>query len=109
MAKKKSTIGANPLDSLLEKQPQRDKRERLSAQRVAGMSSTGKGKLRLTVHVPSDLIERAKNAVFWTPGLTLADLAERALEKELKLIERERGEEFPQRTSELRGGRPLKR
>ena len=34
-------------------------------------------------------------------------LSERALERELKLIERERGEAFPQRTSELRGGRPV--
>lgn len=107
MAKKKSTIGANPLDGLLEskggEQPQRDKRERLEA---AGKSSSGSGKLRLTVHVPSDLIERAKNAVFWTPGLTLAALAEQALERELKLIEQ--GKPFPPRTSELRGGRPVK-
>ncbi len=33
-------------------------------------------KLRLTVHLPAELIERIKNAVFWTPGLARAELAE---------------------------------
>ena len=36
------------------------------------------GKDRLTVHLPVDLIEGVKNAVYWTPGLTLARLAEDA-------------------------------
>lgn len=121
MAKRKSTIGANPLDSLLggedrrnrsdrEKKPERDKgekRERLPHSERPDRS--GGGKVRLTVHVPPDVSERAKDAVYWTPGLTLADLAETALRRELDRIEEERGEPFPKRTSELRGGRPLKR
>lgn len=118
MAKRKSTIGANPLDSLLggedrrnrsdrEEKPEREKRERLP--HSENLSRSGGGKVRLTVHVPSDVSERAKDAVFWTPGLTLADLAETALRKELDRIETERGERFPERTSELRGGRPIKR
>lgn len=65
-------------------------------------------KERLTVHVPADLSGRAKNAVYWTPGLTLARLAERALTAELERLESERGEAFPERAEELRGGRPVK-
>ena len=36
------------------------------------MSETTKE--RLTVNLPPELIERARNAVYWTPGLTLAGL-----------------------------------
>ncbi len=65
-------------------------------------------KLRLTVHLPAELIERIKNAVFWTPGLTLAELAERAFRQEVERLEKERGAPFPPRTRELRGGRPVR-
>lgn len=114
MAKRQSTIGANPLDDLLggserEQRPQREEREKRERLPHSGNSDRSGGeKVRLTVHVPVSVSDRAKNAVFWTPGLTLADLAERALRNELDRIEAERGEPFPNRTSELRGGRPIK-
>jgi hypothetical protein len=66
-------------------------------------------KERFTVHLPSELIDRLRNAVFWTPGLTLASLAEEVLTDAIEGIERERGEPFPHRKEELKGGRPLKR
>ena len=62
----------------------------------------------MTFHLPVDVIERAKNAVYWTPGLTLADLAARALTRALDEIERKRGNSFPKRREELKGGRPVK-
>lgn len=65
-------------------------------------------KQRLTVHLPVELIDRAKDAVYWTPGLTLAGLAEETLTKALDEMEKERGEPFPPRREELRRGRPLK-
>ena len=65
-------------------------------------------KQRLTVHVSVDLIRRVKNAVFWTPGLTLAGLAEKALADALRKLEKGAGNPFPERTHELRGGRPMK-
>jgi hypothetical protein len=49
-----------------------------------------------------------KNIVYWTPGLTLARPAEEALTKEVEKREKERGESFPRRAEELKGGRPLK-
>ena len=65
-------------------------------------------KERLTVHVPAKLAERAKNAVFWTPGLTLAGLAEKALHEALEALEKAHGGPFRHRLGELKGGRPLK-
>ena len=63
---------------------------------------------RLTVHLPVDLIDRAKNAVYWTPGLTLAGLVEEAFTKALDQLEKKRGESLPPQRAELKGGRPLK-
>ena len=113
MAKRK-TIGENPLDAVvpvITAEPERDgggkqgrgqrqKRKHEKPQRVI--------KERLTIHLPVDLIDRIKNAVYWTPGLTLAELGEKAFTEILRKMEKERGEPFPPRKSELKGGRPLK-
>lgn len=65
-------------------------------------------KQRVTIHIPIDLIERVKNAVFWQPGLTLAEFAEQALAHAIEELENERGTPFPPRKKPLRGGRPMK-
>jgi hypothetical protein len=66
-------------------------------------------KQRVTIHVPAELIDRVKNAVYWEPGLTLAGFAEMALAKALEELEQERGTPFPHRRDrQLRGGRPIK-
>jgi hypothetical protein len=65
-------------------------------------------KERMTIQISKDTIERAKNAVYWTPGLTIAQLTEEALNIVLDEMEKERGEAFPQRKAELRPGRPIK-
>jgi len=65
-------------------------------------------KERLTVHLSVELIERVKNAVYWTPGLTLAGLAEKHLSAAVDKLEKKNGKPFPQRSSNLKGGRPLK-
>ena len=43
---------------------------------------------------PVSVIERAKNAVFWTPRLTLAALASQALTNAVDSLEKKRGEAF---------------
>ena len=67
-------------------------------------------------------IERAKNAVYWTRGLTLAQLMEESLNKAISSLEKtsviyddktgsplkNKGEEFPQRKEDLKSGRPVK-
>jgi hypothetical protein len=62
----------------------------------------------MTIVLPASLIDRAKNAVFWTPGLTLADLAIDGIELSLAKVERKNGGPFPRRKGDLKGGRPVK-
>ena len=63
---------------------------------------------RLTVHLPVDLIEGVKNAVYWTPGFPLARLAEDALRQALAALEAARGAPYPPRERPLTVGRPLR-
>ncbi|HEY6321167.1 MAG TPA: hypothetical protein VJA16_06385 [Thermoanaerobaculia bacterium] len=63
---------------------------------------------RLAFHLPTALLERAKNAVYHTPGLTLAALAVTALTRELDRLEEHRGQPFPARHGPLRTGRPIR-
>jgi hypothetical protein len=65
-------------------------------------------KLRLSVVIDAAVVERAKNAVYWTPGLTLATITEQALVAALDKLEHRRGEPFPPREAGLRVGRPVR-
>jgi hypothetical protein len=65
-------------------------------------------KQRLTIHVSAKLIDRIKNAVYYTPGLTMSDFADTAFDKAISLLEERNGGPFQQRTQELKGGRPIK-
>jgi len=64
-------------------------------------------KQRMTVTLPVELLERLRNAVYWTPGLTLARLIEEAVTDTIAAMERRSyGEPFPRRIAQLKGGRP---
>ena len=103
----RKTIGTNPLDAVVpDLTAQNQNTQTGKTARANAMTRTNKQ--RLTVHIPVPLIERAKNAVFWTPGLTLADLGERALESLVSELEKQNGGPFDVRPHELKGGRPLK-
>jgi hypothetical protein len=95
---KRRTIGENPLDSVV---------PRASAAAAAAAVDDKQEKRRMTFHLPITVTERVKNTVYWTPGLTLADLAAQALADAVDRIEKKRGEAFPRRKSELKGGRPI--
>jgi hypothetical protein len=62
---------------------------------------------RFTAHVRDDVVERAKNAVYWSPGLTMAELVERGMEQVIKDLEKTHGGAFENRKDENRGGRPI--
>src|ERR1035437_2276025 len=95
------TIRGNSLDPVVPRSP-----SRLTA--VAGPEEEApkQAKERMTFHLPLEVMERAKNAVFWTPGLTLAELATQALTDAVNRLEQKRGEAFPPRKADLKGGRP---
>jgi hypothetical protein len=102
---RKTTIGSKPLDAVV---PHPDRRPASVTPKEAPVPEAKKAKERMTFHLPVDVMERAKNAVYWTPGLTLADLAAEALSEAVDRLEKKRGHAFPSRASELRGGRPMK-
>lgn len=62
---------------------------------------------KLTVEIDAEVLGAAKDAVYWTPGLTLAGLVDEALRREVGRREEERGEGFPVRGGELTPGRPI--
>jgi len=73
-------------------------------------------KVRATFHLPRALMNEARNTVVALSGpphrLTLAKLAENALRSEIDRLKATRegrlqGREFPQRTDEVRTGRPI--
>lgn len=110
MAKRK-TIGDNPLDSLI--QPISNNGHAAEVLEVDDepkqnlQKKTKSTKQRITVQISEEVIERLKNAVYWTPGLTLAALAEEALAKAVDELEKEREAPFSKRKEELKTGRPI--
>ena len=72
-----------------------------------GRQSETRGPARTTVTLPPDLMERARDCVYWTPGLTLTALIAAAVEREVLSHEEANGGPFPPREGELRSGRPV--
>ena len=68
--------------------------------------SEGPRMVRLTVNLPSQLVEQMRDAVYWTPGLTLAWMVARALRASLADLETIHQGPFPRRLKPLRAGRP---
>ena len=64
-------------------------------------------KTRITTYLPVELIDRVRNAVYWTPGLTVAKFVEDSCSAHLQKLEKARGEAFPERTAEVKRGRPV--
>jgi hypothetical protein len=73
------------------------------------VKATRTPKERVTFQLPVELIEKARDVVYFTPGLTMARLMEDALVAQLKWREKSRGQIFPSRAgAALRTGRPVK-
>lgn len=101
-ARKRGGLGDNPLDALVPTEAAAPRQARQEAARTRGGA-----KARYTLHLPVDLMERAKNASYWTPGLTLAALAEAGIRAEVERLEKAHGKRFKARERDLVGGRPL--
>ncbi len=97
--RRRRTIGDNPLDAVIPPTAAVRDRESLSPPLRA-----------VTVGVAFDpeLLERARNAVYWTPGLTLTGLANLGLSQAVEDLEqRNSGQPFPARAGTMRTGRPI--
>lgn len=66
------------------------------------------GKQKIAVQLPSELVEKARDAVYWTPGMTLNRLAQIALSQTLECMEALRGVLFPPRGGNLSTGRQIR-
>lgn len=100
----KRRAGASPLDALLGPvTPLKQKQETKVASK----------KVRATFHIPEDVLAAARDCVISLSGpptrLTLAELCENALRREILRLEKEhnKGRSFPETKSKLRGGRPI--
>jgi hypothetical protein len=75
--------------------------------------SAGSPKVRATLYLPASLLEEARDAAVYLAGypvrLTLTKLAEDALRAELRRLKNAHnaGQDFPPRTEDLKGGRPI--
>lgn len=71
-------------------------------------------KIRVAFHLPVSLADEARNCVYHLSGpplrLTMAELAENAIAKELERLQAEYNEDkpFPHRRENLKGGRPVR-
>lgn len=63
---------------------------------------------RVTVVMPTTLIERLRNAVYWTAQSTLARLITDAVDDTVTGLEHANGGAFPPRLSPLKRGRPAR-
>jgi hypothetical protein len=70
-------------------------------------------KVRATLYLPAELLEEARDAAVCLAGyparLTLTKLVEDAFRAELRRLKQlyNAGQDFPQRSENLRGGRPI--
>ncbi|PYQ49443.1 MAG: hypothetical protein DMF59_13600 [Acidobacteria bacterium] len=63
---------------------------------------------RITLQLSAELVERLRNIVYWTPGITLTAIVTEALRRCVEERETEHGGAFPKRAQQLRIGRPAK-
>ncbi len=61
---------------------------------------------RMTVSLPTDLLERMRDAAYWTSGTTMAGLISSAIEDLLQNLESQNGRPFSPRLQDLKPGRP---
>jgi hypothetical protein len=95
-----STLGADPLASVFPRSSTGPLRQQ-EVSRSARAITVG-------VSLDPEVLERARNAAYWTPGLTLTDLANHALAAAVDDLEHERGHPFPARGGKASLRRPLR-
>ena len=109
-------LGDDPLDAVIpgggeskRQQQQQTTGAKPDAARSAGSAPARVQKTRATFHLPIALLEEARDVVYWVPGLTMANLTEEALKREIQRIKdvRNAGEDFLPRESDLKRGRPV--
>lgn len=81
-------------------------KKRVNATASRNTTQNTSRRVRLTVSLPSDLVDRLRDAVYWSPNLKLAWLIAQSLRTSLADLETSRQSPFPKRMMALRAGRP---
>lgn len=92
--------------SLFPKEKKKTLQKKIDVQ-IDNHSPIYNGKERITVQISKATIERVKDCVYWNRD-TVAQFVEQALEEALYRAEKENGQPFTKRRSELKPGRPTK-
>jgi predicted DNA binding CopG/RHH family protein len=79
-------------------------RETINSSAAASLSRSRKQ--RVTITLPQSLLERLRNAVYWTGHGPLARLIAEALDDAVTQMEQANGQAFPRRLAPLKRGRP---
>ena len=122
MKKRRSTIGADPLDAFLPpavpkvpEPPREHKTEEKAVEPPSEPVVPHAGKtMKVTYNIPEELVEETRNAVKALSGpplhLTLSSLVESALRRELARLRTEHNgrRPFEGPGTALRGGRPIR-
>lgn len=105
---KQRTISHDPY-AFIQGQPEspstRQEEEKLkaaTAEEPARSTATEK----ITTPFPANLIEQVRNVAYWE-RLTLTGIIVEAVSEAIARMEKERGEPYPPRKGELKGGRPI--
>jgi hypothetical protein len=112
-ANSRRALGDDPLETVIPGSGENDREQaqgsRPPASRASRSAPERTQKTRATFHLPVDLLEEARDVVYWVPGLTMANLTEEALRREIQRIKdvRNNGESFPSREGDLKRGRPV--
>lgn len=51
----------------------------------------------MCVRLPEHVINKLKDVVYWTPGMTISAFVEESVQSQIGQYERERGDSFPHR------------
>lgn len=114
-ASSRRALGDDPFEAIIPqsgenvRQQENARESRSPASRSARSTPARTQKTRATFHLPVELLEEARDVVYWVPGLTMANLTEEALRREIQRIKdaRNNGENFPSREGDLKRGRPV--
>ena len=107
MSRQRPALGVDPLDTLL------GESGATARLRERAVEPSSRRKVRATFHLPLELVDEARNATVALSGpptrLTLARLVENGIRRELRDLREQHngGLEFPARSGELVGGRPI--
>ena len=80
--------------------------ETINSSKATPSSMSKSRKQRVTITLPQSLLERLRNAVYWTGHGPLARLIAEALDDAVTHMEQANGQAFPRRLAPLKRGRP---